>query len=169
MTPEQRMQVFLKDNPDCWKLTLANARKWVNSKCESGVTCPVCSHPVKVYSRGINREDVLVLGKLRVVRPFGEYAHVKEFTPSFRYTPSHLRFFDLIEPKPLPLLSGSDGIARGIWRLTQLGVDFLDGAARVRACVRLLLNKRVGFFGDLLDVHEVFGSQFLYPQSLTQP
>lgn len=162
MTPEQKLAAFIQQNPSCRKMTLEYAQFWLKKNAIKGKPCPACQTMYRESKKRIRRVDVLVMARLR--KCFPEYAHYKTVAPGLRHTPGQLKHFGLVECKSSIANSGST--ERGWWRLTQRGIDFLDG--KVLMCERavVLADQCLRYEGEYRSVHEIFGEQFSYPASL---
>lgn len=149
--------------------TIEEAHKQLWAQLHDGVVCPVCTQFCKKYSRPIRAGMVMGLGVLAAFdndNP-GEWCHVeseiKERRPSIRGGDwCKLRFWKMIEPIPEPdsLLTGpADDVVEnprnGMWRITQLGRDFLAGDTTVPERAIVFNNTCYGFSGERLDVAEI--------------
>ena len=140
--------------------TIQEGRAWVAtySKKPGGVLCPCCNARAAVYRRKINPAMCLsLIHMVRITReekPRDGWFHVfdrffAEGRNAMEMEFSKLPHWDLIEA----------GNPAGIWRVTHLGFDFVDGNASVPKYVRLYQNEPQGFEGPPVTVTEALGDR----------
>ena len=142
---------------------LADARREFRARIGDGATCPVCDRHAREYRRPLTRAMVEVLAwvyRLGVLRSGSRAApapiHVtRELLAVGRNAVaqeySKLRFWELLAPV--------DG-AEGMWRVTPLGVEFLEGRASVPAHVVIFDNTRVRVDDRRIRVDDALGVRF---------
>lgn len=157
--------------------TLKKLRADVKSGRVEGCTCPVCTLYVKEYERGITKCAVMTLWRVKEWYDLNDpslktlWMHVeneinslpKDKRPSKSRGASgdfgKLRFFGLIEKMPNddPKKKSS-----GRWRITQKGVDFLNGDVKVYEYIRMFKGKYIGSSPNMVDVQFCLGKHFSY-------
>ena len=113
---------------------------------EHEATCPLCKETHRVYERPLNNAMVGALVFLgRVRRDEGDkWVHVSSEAPKQLVASSEhskLRYWDLIEPQP----PDEDSKNRGMWRITDKGMRFLNGQISVPESILLLNGDLVGY------------------------
>lgn len=132
---------------------------------KDGMHCPCCEQFAKVYRRSITLTEVKVIAKVynlaRKAQPASPTTHwVKIGTDGIATRGgdyAKARYWGLIEEREG---ERDDGSGRaGFWRITELGIEFLLGAARVHRYVWLYNNKPVapppGSSNPSLTVYDV--------------
>ena len=114
-----------------------SVRAWLDGVKRSGETvdCPSCDQEVKVYPRPLNgtmAQILVLIYKYFHKNPGEEWLHVDDFLKQFsincRYY-SIMAYWGLIAAKPG---KRGDGLGRtGYWKITGLGVDFVEGRVSV--------------------------------------
>lgn len=113
------------------RAALGDARAWLRHEAMNrGARCPCCSQFAKVYRRSIGSRMVTDL--MAVHRHAGRgWCYLPDAIGYNGGDSAKLRYWDLIEPEPGPDGSTTDGNRRCRYRVTERGVAFLAGRARV--------------------------------------
>lgn len=147
--------------------TLEEAKQVLREGWAEGVECPCCTQYVKKYERKLNTGVTLFLIGLYRIDPTGQnYHHAKEvlerigaFTTSRDY--SILEYWKLIEPE---LNTDEEKRTSGFWKITRLGIDFVEGNESVLSHAKIFNNKGYGLTGELIDVRTALGKKFDYTE-----
>lgn len=116
--------------------TLAEARAALREVLREGAICPCCDRVAKIYRRSISGAmlaDLVTLAQREMEEPS---SWVKIGVGGFRPESgdySKLRWWGLIEQKPEVREDGSNRC--GLWRITDLGIQFVRGQTFVRKYV----------------------------------
>ncbi len=126
-----------------------------------GITCPCCGRKCKVYKRALDRtmiEQLLAIRDYFTLHPAEQWLRTSPYLQSLALERecAKLRFWGLLE----------EG-ASGLFRLTQLGADFVSNR-RVRVPAFIyeyqdqLLGKSDGHFApaDFVNIHQAAGTVF---------
>jgi hypothetical protein len=153
--------------------SVSDAKAWVNQYARKpGAVCPCCDQLVKHYPRSIHSSMALTL--ILVARRSKGFVHVARLLASLDLKPelmaaiagggdfSKLRFWNLIEAQPGDRADGSN--RNGFWRVTPLGVDFVNGRVKVPRTVWLFDNQAIGFedVSDVIGIRDCLGDRFDY-------
>jgi hypothetical protein len=142
-------------------MAVVDAREKLRTLAAEGHECPVCEQHVKVYRRpltAVSARAVVALYR----EHHREYGHMPEVAQ--KYLPEHAtqggyltlaHHWDLIEPQPLQQRGRP-----GMWRVTGMGVDWLNGDLTVPSHVLLYNNRPLGYEGEPVSVSHVLGRRF---------
>jgi hypothetical protein len=141
--------------------TLEEAKAYLEQKFEDGANCPCCGQLVKLYERRLNMAQMI--GLIRLVQLYEEeerYYHVTELNVCRTGGEfARLERYGLIAEE-----TNDDPTKRtsGMWRPTQLGIDFACGMVSVpRSCY--MFNGSIYGFGDKkVFIYEVMKDKFDY-------
>lgn len=153
-------------------ITLKSARQLVESFLTDGygVLCPLCHQEARVYPRLLNSTMAFALIVLvQLHRASNDWVHVRDVERRMGeagHTGTHpageigrLKHWKLVEDcSP----SSERKSASGLWRPTQLGVDFAEGRALVPARVVLYNNRLVAIDASVVNVREAIGRSYDY-------
>ena len=133
-----------------------------------GTNCPCCGQFVKVYRR--NFHTAMAMGLIHLYQ-----AHCLHGFEDFIHTPSmlngkgavarggdfaKLEYWGLIEPQKHERRDGST--RTGMWRITQLGRDFVEDKMRVPKHIFLYNSQLVGVEHETISIREALGQEFDY-------
>lgn len=146
--------------------TLRAAKEWLRQRVEEGARCPCCRQIAKVYKRKLHSGMAMRLiscYRISVLRGF-DWIDVNEL---YKQGPSvapldfpYLRFWGLIEKHPTD--RDSEVKSSGLWRITELGVDFVCGRAEVFSHIRFYDSRFLGFTGERIRIGDALGEKFNY-------
>lgn len=130
-----------------------------------GMKCPCCTQFVKMYNRAITSAMACAL---IYIHKSGkrEFFHVEDYLKeidcpsSIRGDFAKLRFFGLIESIDLTRKDGSD--RSGYYKITQKGIDFVNGTIQVPRAVRIFNNATYGMDEEMIDIHQALKNKFSY-------
>lgn len=139
-------------------------RSWLGPRMAKGVACPACGRFTKLYVRHLNSGMAKALIVIyRLSRESGDAdgwvgVGKKHMAKGYALDLQHaeyskLKHWGLIEEK-------ARGSKAGLWRPTRLGVDFVEGRAKVPQCVLLKHNRKVGTAGEEIGIDEAIASKF---------
>lgn len=144
-------------------MTLARARDLLRSQAEEGATCPCCTQYVKVYYRSIHAAMASGLIKLYRRSPHGTFHEIKEFmTHNELGDFAKLAYWDLAQEQPSMRLDGST--RTGWWKITPLGIDFVEGRATVPKHARVYNGRLLNLTGKRVGIKERLGKTFNYAE-----
>ncbi len=117
-----------------------------------GHVCPHCTQLAKIYRRNITRPMAEGLVKLSQL-PSG-FHHYKQFKEGTDGDFAKLLYWGLIEPAPNDRVVPSSATKRnnGFWAITQLGIDFVLGIAKVPMYARVYNAKLLGLVGEQVGI-----------------
>lgn len=116
------------------RASLSEARAYVQRRRDDGVRCPCCEQFAKVYRRHIN--DAMARALIEMFKVLGtseEFMHMTSFAGANAEQLrlwrggdyAKLRYWGLIEEKPLDHAESADKRSSGFWRMTPRGVNFV--------------------------------------------
>lgn len=136
--------------------TLNEMRVFVREHRKYGVTCPCCSQTVKVYERAMNYSMASYLKALLVLSDGRIYVHIAEIEELARKSMAKttggrdfacLKGWNLIEQLPKDP-NDKKRKTSGMWKITQKGIDFVNGKISLQAKVVMLNRQYLGVTGD---------------------
>ena len=142
--------------------TLKAAREWLQKVIwqPKGGICPCCDRFDNVYDRPINQpavHNLTLLYRYSKANGFG-FHHYTDFSAPLAESGldfSKFTHHDLIQRKPLdPKLKRQK--TSGMYRITDLGTDFVEGKLDIPAKILLYHNELVGFSDDRQFIGEMW-------------
>lgn len=160
------MNLVINDNS-----SLKDARDWLRQRVDDGETCPCCKQFAKVYPRMIYGKMAAALIRLHAVsRPDFSFVHVSKIdVPTIRSVVfsgdfAKLALWELIEPMPKDEKDKTKR-ANGSWRITQRGIDFVNGKITVPKYVKIYDGRRIGFDdSEMVSIQNCLGEKFDYAE-----
>ena len=146
--------------------TLAEARAMVETGRDDGITCPCCVQYAKTYRRKLNvtmARGLIWLARSTNMEP--GWADMRRTGPRWLVAAggefAKVYHWGLAEQQ-----ENTDSAKRtsGIWRLTETGVDFVQGRIRVPSHCYLYNNKALHFSDTLTTIREALGKKFNYAE-----
>jgi len=144
--------------------TLTTAKQWLRSNFDEGEisACPCCGQAVKLYKRKMNKGMASALLRVHQLlkKAGGAWLHVNGLSELEKSQLSHmefqkLRWWKVIEESPAE---------RGSWRITPLGVDFINGRVQVRKYIYLFDDRPAKDVKNMdtttTSITEAFGEKF---------
>ncbi len=137
----------------------------VEDRVSKGYVCSCCGSYVKMYCRSLNcNMAIACIALYRYSK--GEYVHVEKFLSKHGYQRcgdfSYLRFYNFIEKKAGKREDGST--RTGLYRLTGLGVMWVEGKITAKSKFKILNNQFKGFEGKDITIQEALGVKFRYDE-----
>jgi hypothetical protein len=133
-----------------------------------GSSCPCCGQFVKVYRRKLYTQMAMALVHIyqdHCIHGFAGFIHVPSLlngkgvvARGGDYT--KLEHWGLIEPQQGGRNDGS--YRTGMWRVTQLGRDFVEDKMRVPSHAWFYNNQLVGMDHEMISIREALGQEFDY-------
>ncbi len=123
--------------------TVEQAKKYLRNNFEDGCKCPCCDQYVKIYKRKLMVKPIKLLVSLYKMNR--GYHHVYDMSGEKVTTGlgdfAKIKYWGLIEEKP-----NTDEKKRtsGYWKITQKGVDFIEGKISVPKYVLIYNAKKYG-------------------------
>jgi len=137
---------------------------------DKGYNCPCCGQFVKRYYRKLNSNMALTLIVLYRSGKRG-FVHIENFMQEQGYKRSG-DFPYLVHWKFLEKKSGEreDGSTRnGYYKLTGLGIMFVEGKMFAREKIMIYNNKFEGFDGGEISIQTALTEKFNYLELMQQP
>lgn len=149
--------------------TLEEVRLFLRENWGKGVNCPCCRQRVQLYKPKLYSTQCVCLINLNRERLAGnEWVHVDKFDyyntegkgRARGHNFSEIRYWGLIEQQP----ASEDSKTRtsGCWRITQKGIDFVNGKITVQERIRVFNATFYGFEGKQITIKEAMGNKFDY-------
>ncbi len=148
------------------KDTLADAQDMLAREMKTGVDCPCCGQRVKIYKRKLYDVQASWLvwlvsqHRLSLAVDGSGWVKVSAYPlPGGDY--GKTTFWGLAELRPK---DPTDTTRRtsGMWRPTQLGIDFVFGRVSVPEFVMVYNNNVVDVSDTQVHIQDVLGAQFSY-------
>jgi hypothetical protein len=142
-------------------------RTHILERREDGTICPACHQHVKLYKRKLNSGMARAL--IDIAHYFrnpehAEWLHVLNYLVArnaFNADWPKLRHWGLLSCLETLRDDGSDRV--GLYRLTDIGEEFVQGRCTVPKYVYLFNDTVEGFSdGENIDIHQALGSHFNY-------
>ncbi len=132
---------------------------------DKGYNCPCCGSFIKRYYRKLNSNMALTL-VLLYRSGKRDFVHIENFMQQMGYKRSG-DFAYLVHWKFLEKKSGlrEDGSTRnGYYKLTGLGIMFIEGKMLAREKIMILNNKFEGFSGGEISIQTALTEKFNYEE-----
>lgn len=130
--------------------------------------CPCCGRWAQVYHRRIHSHIARVLIKFYRAGGAERFLHYAEVVKAIRAGSfgdfGTARYWGLIEGQ------ASDDSAKsssGMWKLTQRGVDYIEGRLSVPEYAMVFDDTVLGFADKELDIRAALGDKFNYQELMT--
>ena len=148
---------------------LAALQRRINDLLNQGwpVICPLSGKLIRVYRRGLHQSQIRTLDRLRSAADQlrHTYVHVRFFSARRDGDLAKLELWGLAERmRPANALEAEK--ARGMWKITHRGREFLAGRVRIPRQMAVLEGHNLGPVDEsiTMDVHEV--QQEFEPEAL---
>ena len=147
-------------------------KEWQDTIEDKGGHCPICNRWGKVNP--INMRGVMVKTMHRLsTKPYGEWVDVPNTAPRFvtrSYAFATLKHWNMVEqnhPPPLTKEEREGGVTRetrtsGLWRLTQVGRDFIYGRSTAPKVVFVYNDHKVGESDHSVTARDCANEKFNY-------
>lgn len=139
--------------------TISEGKKWLRRQVRGGRggTCPVCNRIAKIRRRPITSTMARSLIKLYQGAPFGSFVHWGRLIGRQYSDEAKLAHWGLVEEERR---TREDGGRAGYWRITQAGVDWIEGRSTVTQ-TGLFFNARcLGLEGPQITIADALGKRF---------
>lgn len=172
-----RVKTTSVDTPPNGQATLDDSRAWLASRINDGAACPCCAQFAKVYRRpltGSMAYVLLLIERWTRTSMRTEWLHV----PSYLSEQSHvgvavrggdwakLVHWGLIEERPVVRADGARHA--GYYRITQLGLDFVNDRVLVPKYVFLYNRKKLDRTTDkMVSIDKALGKNFNYAELMS--
>jgi len=142
-------------------MSLKDARDLLRPQAmNGGGMCPCCGQRAQVYKRSIHGTMARTLIRMyRTVTP-GEWLYLPDVPQKSRDC-TGMAYWGLIEEMQE---KRDDGGRVGWWRLTALGIEFVQRQARVPKYVRVYDDRRLGYLGEPVSIIDCLGKRFNYSE-----
>lgn len=130
---------------------------------DEGYTCECCGMYIRRYRRTFNSNMALALIALYKKRDMG-YVHVENTLADMGYKrcgdASYLQHYNLITSLPEKREDGSP--RNGYYKITELGILFVEKKIKVQEKFIMFKGKHEGFNGKEIDIEQALKKQFNY-------
>jgi hypothetical protein len=172
---EPKVAKFHSLDVDPKSLTLAEATTWLRAHVKKGAVCPCCEQGAKIYQRKLSSSMAAALILIRrAFRKQSDWLHVPEYLTEVAANGAIIRGGDWAKLVHWGLLEAKDDEKRkdgsrrvGFYKITQLGIDFVEGRVRVPRYVYIYAQKRVGVSDKTTSVQEALGDRFNYGEMMS--
>lgn len=142
------------------EMTLADAREVLRTMVDDGANCPLCTQLAKVYRRRVHASMARGLIQLYRAGAARDYVHAPTATKrDANVETAKLVYWGLTEEAPG---KREDGGRPGWYRLTPLGIAFVEGTGTVRKYAHIYDNRVLRMSGDPVTIHDALGKKFNY-------
>ena len=125
-------------------------RDWLKEHFKSGAECPVCRRLVHCYKRKLTVSIVRQLVKL--YKKGGGWHNKDSWADTNISVYAHPRQWGLIEKK---ISDSEKKKSSGMWRITQKGIDFVEGRIAIPDAIFVYLNEVQGVSETRVKIAEV--------------
>jgi hypothetical protein len=142
--------------------TIKEGREFLRRKRHEGATCPCCEQHVQVYRRSINAGMAFALILLsRKPSSDSGWIDIRAVDGLRGGDYAKLRHWGLLEQRP-----NTDPKKKwsGLWRLTQLGRQFVHDQARVQRYAHVYNGRVLTFSGEDVSIRRCLGRKFDYEE-----
>lgn len=145
--------------------TLQEAKQRLRSNFHKGTDCPCCGQFVKLYKRKLTSS--MAYGLL-LLKDKTEWTHVENYfktldiPSSIRGDISKLVYWKMLERQEGKREDGSNRI--GYYRITQLGINFVNNMQDVPSHVLIYNNKFQGYSDTRTNIVKFLGNKFNYSE-----
>lgn len=154
--------------------SLEQAQEWLRARLDDGAKCPCCKQHAKIYKRKLNSGMAASLiafakvtlqmtpkdGWLKVPDDFVSTSTVLKVLKNREY--NKLRYWKLLEAHATDQSLDADTPYTGMWRITELGLQFARGEVEVPKCVFVYDNRKLRASQETTTIQEALGSKFNY-------
>lgn len=152
----ERMRTGPVPNPIGLWATIREAAAWVKARLLDGTDCPVCGQRAQLYQRTIT--STMARALILMWREAGiDWVHLPSVVGALRADEAKLVHWGLIEEEKT---LRADGGRAGVWRLTDLGVQFVQGDATVPKYAFIFNKRCLGHEGPEVTIGECLGEKF---------
>lgn len=139
---------------------VAAVRSHVMHNLDKGVTCPGCHQHAQAYKRKLNAGQAKSL--IDMYRAGGKgWVDVTEVTDRRSREEGKLAYWGLVEE----FYEGRpDGGRPGLWRVTDLGEQFVLGKVDVQSHAKVYNGQCLGLYGQKVSIATVLGTRFNYAE-----
>jgi hypothetical protein len=140
--------------------TLEEAREWLRERVDKGAKCPCCTQLAKVYKRSVHASMARAL--ILMYRAGGalDFVHAPTVTRRDSNTETgKLAYWGLLVEADA---EREDGGRAGFYKVTQLGVDFVEGRATIPKYAHTYDGRCLGFSGAQVTIYDALGKRFDY-------
>lgn len=160
--------------------TLEEAKAWLRTRFFEGAECPCCAQNVKLYKRALHGGMAASLiafakvtqattpkdGWLKVPDDFVQTTKLVTVLGNREY--NKLRYWGLLEGQGPEQALESDAPYSGMWRITELGFQFVRGEVKLPKNV-FVYNKQqlkppAGTVVEEIDIKQALGQKFNYDE-----
>lgn len=144
--------------------SIRDGKLWLRQQLKKGAHCPLCGQRAQMYHRKINSGMARSLIHMyRIAGPHPDrWIHVSQIGAKSREEGKLVHWGLLEEQKAVGLHGGR----AGYWRLTQKGLDFVQGKTTVHSHVFIYDGRFYGFDGSQVTIKDALGAKFDYNELL---
>ena len=137
--------------------SLAEAQAWLRERLEEGAPCPLCTQRAQKYRRKITGTSAAAL--IKMWRAGGtDFVHVPTVLGRKQADEAKMVYWGLIEEETI---LRPDGGRAGWWRVTDLGVDWIEGRVKMAAYAVVYDSRCLGLEpGEMVTIQEALGKRF---------
>ena len=143
--------------------TIAEGKQLLRAQWEKGVSCPCCGQFVKLYKRKLNSNQARDL--IRLYRKSGGntevFVHVSQFSMDRGGDFAKLAYWGLTTDAPN---DDKNKRTSGMWRITEAGIDFVNGKSTVPKYTFTYNSKSVSQSQARIDIYKAIGTRFSYSE-----
>lgn len=136
--------------------TVREAASWLKARLLDGAYCPCCGQRAQLYERKIT--STMARALIQMWRHAGiEWCHLPTVVGALRADEAKLVHWGLIEEENVVR---DDGGRAGFWRVTDLGVQFVQGEVTVPKHAYIYNKRCHGLDGDQVGIQDCLGDKF---------
>jgi len=151
--------------------TVGEAKQWLRNRIEEGAKCPCCTQFAKVYDRKIHfnmAKALIIFYRHASMKGLDDYHNLNDVYANEKESVSQLRG-DFPKLKHWGLITeqaneDAKKKASGCWKLTQIGIDFIENKMKVHSHVRIYNDRVLKTFGEYVDIRECLAEKYDYAE-----
>lgn len=153
---------------------LSRAVAWVKANLGDGPKCPCCGQDCKLYERKLNSGMARALISLYHacargdVGAFHHFYEVKNRAGVKGNDYGFLKWWKLVEKAPRDP-EDTKRRTNGLWRITELGRDFVEGRKSMPRHALCFDDTFYGFTQEVTDIGTALGDDFDYQELMAAP
>lgn len=149
--------------------SLKEAKDWLRARVDPGEVCPCCNQKAKVYPRTVHHTLAVALiqlyrrGLTYMPNAPTPFVHAPSL-PGDTHEISQLVWWGLIEEEKG---KRPDGGRKGFWRITQAGIDFVEGKRTIQKTARVYDAQVVSYRGKQVTIKDCLDDPFDYDRLMS--
>jgi len=154
------------------EMTIEQAKQFLRENMTNGTICPCCNNFVKMYQRKLTSTMVfcLIHFKKNMDRNGNDFQRFISILDQMKLTPTQradwqkLVYFKLIEPET----NERGHVRSGFYRLTKIGIDFVNHQTSVPEFANVYNSKVFGYSETKINISQAIKNKFNYLELMSK-